>query len=311
MKQDLQVGLSTPWGLWSHNPADRQNLLSSIADQGLDFLFCADHVSFRGGSGADGIVELAAMSGIEPRLDLYVGVFLLALRHPVVAARQIASMSQAAPGRFTLGVGVGGEDRHESEVCDVDPTTRGRRTDAALDIVRRLLAGETVDGDGEFFQFADARIKPTPDPPVPITIGGRSDAALRRAGERGDGWIAAWCSARRLSEGIAIVEDYARAAGHGSLDPDRPMKHGIQLWVGVGDTPAEGREAVAAGMRDFYRMPFEPFERYTPVGPPEAIAEFLAPYVEAGATTLNLAPVGSDRQSEIAAIAEVKRLLTS
>lgn len=300
----LHVGVNTPWGLWSLDPKERTELIGSIADQDLDFLFCADHVSFRGGAGTDGIVQMAALSGIDARLDVYVGVFLLALRHPVVAARQIATLAEAASGRLTVGVGVGGEDRHEFEVCEIDPATRGRRTDVALDIVQRLLAGESVDGDGEFFHFEDARIQPSPKPTVPITIGGRSDAALHRAALRGDGWLAAWCSARRLAQGIAQVEEQAAAAGR-----DVDMMHGIQLWVGVGETPELGRAAVAEGMEKFYRMPFEPFERYTPVGPAEAIAEFLAPYVDAGASTLNLAPVGPDRATEIATIAEVKRLL--
>lgn len=298
----LEVGVTKPWGFWEMDSNEQRRLLASIADQGLDFLFCADHVSFRGGSGTDGLVEMGALSGIEPRLDLYVGVFLLALRHPVVTARQVSTLANAAPGRLTFGVGVGGEDRHEIEVCDVDPATRGRRTDVALDIVRSLLSGETVDGDGEFFQFSEAKIRPIPQPAVPMPVGGRSNAALRRAATRGDGWLAAWCSARRLAEGIKIVNDHAG-------DRSANMRHGIQLWVGVGDTPEAGRQTVAEGMRNFYRMPFEPFEKYTPVGPPEAIAEFLMPYVEAGAETLNLAPVGPDRETEIAAIAEVKRLL--
>jgi alkanesulfonate monooxygenase SsuD/methylene tetrahydromethanopterin reductase-like flavin-dependent oxidoreductase (luciferase family) len=89
-------------------------------------------------------------------------VYLLALRHPMIAARQIASLAETAPGRLTVGVGVGGEDRHEFEVCEVDPTSRGRRTDVALALVRSLLDGDTVDGDGAFFDFTGGVIRPTP-----------------------------------------------------------------------------------------------------------------------------------------------------
>ena len=201
-----------------------------------------------------------------------------------------------------MGVGVGGDDRHEVEVCDVDPSTRGRRTDAALGLVRALLAGETVDGDGEFFQFRGGRIRPVPDPAVPLVVGGRSDAALERAGRLGDGWLAAWCSPRRFAEGIAVVE----TAGAGR---DAAWQHGLQLWLGVGTSPEEGRSHVAETMERFYRMSFEPFERYTPCGTAAGIAEFLRPYVEAGATTLNLTPCGPDRTTEIEAAAEVKQLL--
>ena len=300
----LRVGISTPWGFAAMPVGAQRARLAAIADAGIDVVFTADHVSFRDGSGIDGIVELAALGGMESRLDLVVGVYLLALRHPLVAARQIASLASTAPGRVTIGVGVGGEDRHEFEVCEVDSVTRGRRTDVELDLVRRLLAGETVDGDGEFFGFEAGRVRPLPDPPVPFLVGGRSDAALVRAGRHGDGWLAAWCSARRFGDGVEIVE----AAG---ADRDVEWRHGLQLWVGVGDDPDDGRAHVARRMSEFYKMDFAPFAQYTPTGTPEQIAEFLAPYVEAGASLLNLTPCGADRDVEVAAVAEVGRLLTA
>ncbi len=298
------VGLSVPWDLWDLDAAARRDRLGSIADSGIDHLFSADHVSFHDGSGMDAPVLLAALSGIEPRLDLHAGVLLLALRHPMVAARQIATLAQTAPGRVSIGVGVGGEDRHEFEVCGIDPATRGRRTDAALSIVRSLLAGEIVDGDGEFYDFTGGVIRPTPHPQVPFLVGGRSDAALERAGRFGDGWLAAWCSSTRFRQAVDLVEDRART-------PQGGWRHALQLWVGVGADRAEGRSHVAAGMERFYKIPFERFEKYTPTGNAEQIAEFLRPYVDAGATTLNLTPCGADREAEFETIAEVRSLLSS
>ena len=298
----VAVGVSLPWGLWQLPPSEQRSLLGRIADAGIDHVFTADHVSFHDGSGMDGLVTLAALSGLEPRLGLQVGVYLLGLRHPMVAARQIATLAEAAPGRLIVGVGAGGDDRHEVEVCDVNPATRGRRTDAALEIVRALLEGKTVDGDGEFFGFRGGKIRPVPDPPVPLVVGGRSDAALERAGRLGDGWLAAWCSPRRFAEGVARVETVG--AGR-SVE----WQHGLQLWLGAGASPEEGRSHVAMAMERFYRMRFEPFERYTPCGTAADIAEFLQPYVDAGASTLNLTPCGPDRATEIETVAEVKQLL--
>ena len=303
----LRVGISTPWDLWGL-PADEQRVrLADAAERGLDHVFCADHVSFHGGNGADGIVHMAVIAGLEPRLDVYVGVFLLALRHPMVAARQIASLAQAAPGRVTIGVGIGGEDRHEFEVCEVDPATRGKRTDRALELTRRLLAGETVDGDGRFYRFTDGRIRPAPSPPVPFVVGGRSDAAITRAGRLGDGWLATWCSAERFATGVALAATTAAEAGRTNVS----WEHGLQVWLGVGDDAADGRRHVSAAMERFYHLPFEPFARYTPSGTPNEIAAFLRPYVDAGATTLNLTPVGGDRGEELQAAAEIKALLAA
>ncbi|MFV0259923.1 MAG: LLM class flavin-dependent oxidoreductase [Acidimicrobiales bacterium] len=298
----VRVGVSTPWDLARLPAGGKQQRLAAIADAGLDFVFTADHVSFHDGSGIDGLIHLAAMGGMEPRLDLYAGVLLLALRHPMVAARQIASLAEMAPGRLTVGVGVGGEDRHEFEVCGVDPATRGRRTDAALTAVRALLSGDTVDGDGDLFTFTGGRIRPTPDPPVPFVIGGRSDAALRRAGRLGDGWLATWCSVDRFRRGTDLVE---------RLGADREVtwRHGIQTWVGVGADADEGRSHVAERMTAFYKIDFAAFARYTPVGTPGQIADFLGPYVDAGATTVSLTPCGAGGDAETEGMARVAELL--
>ncbi len=301
----LRVGFSTPRDFWELSPADRRRRLARAADAGLDHVFCADHVSFQGGHGADGIVHMAAMAAAEPRLAVEVGVFLLALRHPMVAARQIASLAQTAPGRITLGVGIGGEDRHEIEVCGIDPATRGRRTDVAIDLVRRLLAGEAVDGDGRFYRFTNGRIRPVPDPPVPVVVGGRSDAAVRRAGRHGDGWLAAWCSPRRFAEGVALAEEAATEAGRTGV----PWRHGLQLWLGIGDDPADGQRHVGPAMEAFYGIPFDAFARYTPCGTPDQVAEQLRPYVEAGAAALNLTAVGPDPDGDIEAVAAIKSAL--
>ena len=92
----------------------------------------------------------------------------------------MANCNFAAPGRIVLGVGVGGEDRHEMEVCGVDPATRGARTNHSLAALEGLLSGDVSSYQCEFFDFEDALIKPAPSPRIPILVGGRSNAAIRR-----------------------------------------------------------------------------------------------------------------------------------
>ena len=89
-------------------------------------------------------------------------------------------IAQLAPGRLTLGVGIGGEDRHEIEVCGVDPNTRGRRIDECLQILRSVADGTPLAFDGEYFSLKHALIVPAPSPSVPLIVGGRSAAVLRR-----------------------------------------------------------------------------------------------------------------------------------
>jgi len=167
----------------------------AIAAAGLDHVVCGDHVSFIVGTGFDGLIGATHELATEPSLRAFVAVYLLPLRHPVLVARQLSSVSERYPGRLTFGVGVGGEDPHEFEICGIDPRSRGRRMDESLGVLRALLAGEPVTHHGEFFDLDEALIRPAPQPAIPIIVGGRSDFALRRAGRLSDGWIGIWNSA--------------------------------------------------------------------------------------------------------------------
>src|SRR5262249_8991086 len=101
-----------------------------------DHLTVGDNVSFADGHGADGLIQAAALLSAHPSLSVQTGVYLLALRHPAVVARQLATIAMLAPGRFTFGVGVGGDDPRELELCGVNPRERGARTTEALRCVR-------------------------------------------------------------------------------------------------------------------------------------------------------------------------------
>ena len=276
----------------------------AIAAAGLDHVVCGDHVSFIVGAGFDGLIGATHELASEPTLRAFVAVYLLPLRHPVVVARQLSSISERYPGRLTFGVGVGGEDPHEFEICGIDPRTRGRRMDESLGVLRRLLAGAPVTHHGEFFDLDEALILPAPQPSIPIIVGGRSDVALRRAGRLADGWIGIWNSARRFEEATAIIDDAAASAGR-----NVEWQHAMQVWCGIGDDPAAGRAALAPAMEGMYNIPFERFERYSPCGDPETIAEFLAPYVSAGCRTFNLLTCAANLDTAVAGVAEIRRLL--
>ena len=302
--ETLRVGVSMPpAGFASRDEAEAY--VASVHSVGLDHMITSDHVSFRGGRGRDGLMTMSWLAGLHPTIGLYVGVYLLALRHPVAVARQVSTLAEDAPGRLTLGVGVGGEDRHEMESVGVDPATRGRRTDEALDVLVPLLAGDAVDHRGEFYSVPETRIRPHPNPPVAITVGGRSDAAVRRAGTRGQGWLASWCTADRFAGGVALAAEASEAEGRSGV----AWRHGYQVWVGFGDTTAEGTDRLAPMMESFYGVPFNAFERYSPVGTPDDVASWLRPFVAAGAVDLNVAPVAGSPEEAVAGLAEVKDIL--
>jgi alkanesulfonate monooxygenase SsuD/methylene tetrahydromethanopterin reductase-like flavin-dependent oxidoreductase (luciferase family) len=280
-------------------------MLAHAVEAEVDHLCVGDHVSFFVGAGSDGLITATSLLAGQAVLPVYVGLYLLPLRHPVPVARQLATLAQLEPGRLTLGVGIGGEDPHEVEVCGVDPKTRGRRMDECLQILRSLADGKPVTFDGEFFSLHDALIVPAPSPPVPLIVGGRSDAAVHRAARLGDGWLGIWVSPRRYA---TVCDQTSQEATEAGRDPSR-FEHALNVWCGFGPTREAAREALATQMQAFYHMPFEPFERYSPYGSPEQVAEFLSPYIDAGCSAFNVIPCASDARGAIDALGEVRRLL--
>ena len=303
----VRVGLFPPVGQVGVGAVEMQATLGRVAGQGVDHVCVGDHVSFFVGAGSDGLITATSLLSAQAELPVFVGLYLLPLRHPVPVSRQLATIAQLAPGRLTLGVGIGGEDRHEIEVCGVDPKTRGRRMDESLQILRGLADGTPVTFDGEFFSLQDALIVPAPSPPIPLIVGGRSDAAVRRAARLGDGWLGIWVSARRFA---TVRDQIAHEATQAGRDASG-FEHALNVWCGFAPTREAARERLASQMQAFYQMPFEPFERYSPYGTPEQVAEFLSPYIEAGCSTFNVIPCARDQESAIAGVAELRTLLTA
>jgi probable F420-dependent oxidoreductase len=269
---------------------------------GLDGLIAGDHVTFYG-YGNDGLITLTAVAAITERIELKTAVYLLPLRHPVPVALQVAQLDQLSMGRFVLGIGVGGEDRHEFTSCGVDPATRGARTNESLQIIRRLWREDHVSFEGKHFQLDDVTLYPKPFRPVPIFVGGRSDAALRRAGRYGDGYTGIWQSVERFQQAQALISETASAAGREPTE----VEPGIQFWTSVGSSKAEARAQVARGMESTYRLPFERFEKYTPFGTAREVAEAIMPFVEGGARHINLIPVQSSPEENIERGAEIRQ----
>lgn len=300
----MLIGTIASPAMLSAGHAARREHVARILDQGIDHVFIADHVSFINGLGMDGLINAATLTALDERLKVVVGVYLLALRHPVVVARQLATIAESAPGQLLLGVGVGGEDRNEIAMCGVNPKTRGRRTDECLAVLAGLAAGTEFSFSGEFFQFERARIDPAPDPRVPILIGGRADASLERAARFGDGWLAVWVSPERFAKAIASVN--ARAL---ELGRPVPRQHGLQLWVGIDADKNRARARLAKGMEQFYHVPFERFEKYSPYGSAAQVAEFLARYRDAGCELFNIMPIAATDAAGIDAVAEIRTRL--
>lgn len=306
MNTDIQVGIALNDAFLEATPDGRRALLGLMEEVGLDHLTVGDHISFHGGTGFDGFVAATAALATSDRLKVLMGVYLAGLRHPLATARQLSTLSQLAPGRLTLGVGVGGEDRTEVANMGIDPATRGRRVDETLAVLHRLGTGDVVDHDGEFYQFQGTRILPAPSPRVPIVIGGGGDVAVRRTAEHGDGWLGMWCSARRYAATHQQILGACAERGRPG-----PTFAGLSIWVGLGADADAARARLGEQMAALYNLPPEKFQHITAAGTPDDVADFIAPYVEGGARTITMIPIAASVEEGIALSGEVRERLRS
>lgn len=176
----------------------------------------------------DPLELLSFLAAVTEKLVLATGALVITEHHPVLLAKRLATLDRLSKGRVRICGGVGWM-REELEACDVDFTSRGRRMDESIDVMRQLWGPEPDGGlthNGEFFSFDGVHSNPKPFRPsgVPIHIAGHSEAAARRAGMRGDGLQPLGL---RGSELVARVATMHQAASDAGRDP-------LQLELSLG-----------------------------------------------------------------------------
>ncbi len=300
----IRVGLDVHDSILGLPPEASRRLIHRAAESDLGFLVVGDHVSFHGGQGFDGIVSATLALAAHPTLPVLIGVYQLALRHPLTVARHLSSIAQVAPGRLILGVGAGGEDRQEVLNAGIDPSTRGRRLDESLQVLRMLATGRPVDFEGDFFRLRQALVLPTPSPPIPIVVGGRSPAALKRAALLGDGWLPMFVSPRRFQDSVERITELAASVGRRlAISPT------LSVWCGLDRNARRAQSLLAGTLEQLYSLPYEDFRRLTYAGSPRDVAEALVPYVEAACRDFSLLAVAETWEAAVELAAEVRHRL--
>lgn len=281
---------------------------AALAEElGFDSGWVGDHLSFH----PPVLDAIGALSGAAARtrsLLLGTAVLLLPMRHPVWTAKQLATVDALAPGRLLVGVGVGGENPQEWDAAGVPVAGRGRRLDEGLQILRALLRGEAVDHPGPLLPTRCPALEPAPAEPPPLVVGGRSDAALRRAARVGDGWMGVWMSANRVA---AVRERLAElATGYARPAPTMLMMVFVHVTA-PGADPGAARDEAAAFVRGQYGLPYEALERWVLVGSEAQVAEGVDAQRAAGAEGLVLVPAAADPLEQYRRLAGVRALTRS
>ncbi len=162
-------------------------------------------------------VTIASLAAQTERLRFYTSVYVLPMRDPFSVAKMVGTASVLSQGRVSLGAGVGWM-KDEFDLIGRDFRNRGKRMNEMIPVMRRIWEGGWVEYHGEFYDFAPLEMSPVPSEPIPIYTGGFSQAALRRAAQLSDGWIADLHTTDEITELIAKVRQL-RAESDRAKDP--------------------------------------------------------------------------------------------
>ena len=284
-------------------PAEQFELVRRVEALGFESVWTGDHVSFHGPI-HESLTLLATYVPITSRIRLGTAVYLLALRPPAIAAKATATLDALSGGRLIFGVGVGGENPKEFELCGVPYRERGARVSEAIDVVRALWRDTPASFKGRFTRFEDVSIDPKPvqRPGPPIWIGGRSDAALARAGRQGDGWMSYVVQPERYAQSVEKIRGAAHAAGR-RLD-DFAFAH--LAFITVGRDWESAKAVWVQHLSKRYAQDFEPLARkYGIIGTPEQCAEQLGRFEAAGCNYVVFNAIGApaDERDQLERIA--------
>lgn len=179
-----------------------------------DYPFTDDGKRFWGAETpfVDPFVSIPAMAAATERIGFVTSVMKTPLREPLLVAKSVGGIASMFPGRLQLGVGLSWIPE-EFAWLGQEMRTRGKRLDEQIDIVRLACDGGWFEYHGTHYDFERLRMEPSPSVPVPILVGGHSDAAIRRAVERGDGWLGAQLDRDALVEVLGRVDTALDSAG--------------------------------------------------------------------------------------------------
>jgi len=155
---------------------------------------------------------IPALGAVTERLRFTTFVVKLAIRNPVLVAKQATSVAVLTQNRFGFGIGLSPWPE-DFAACGVSFERRGERMDEMIAILRGLQTGDFFGFRGKHFEIERIKLCPVPSQPIPLLIGGHSDAALRRAARLGDGWMHAGGDAGELAKMLVRLAGLRREHG--------------------------------------------------------------------------------------------------
>lgn len=278
---------SWPFGLPS--PSLVYEFAEKAEEWGLDSLWSGDHIVMHSPI-LECLTVLSLFAARTQKIRLGTAILLLPLRNPAVVAKAVATLDFLSQGRVTLGIGVGGEIRQEWEACGVRPEERGRRADEGIEILRKLWTQSGASHQGRFWQFQNITMEPKPvqKPCPPIWIGGRSEAALKRAARVGDGWVSYMVTPDRFKDSLTKILAQAQEPGR---DMSSFTTAHLLFIYGSADRD-QARQTAVLNLTKRYNQPFDTLvDRYAAYGRPEDCIKTIEAFVAAGVRHIIFSPL--------------------
>ena len=158
------------------------------------------------------MVLVTHLAAVTSTLRFTPFVLKLPVRPPVLVAKQAASIAFLSGNRLGLGIGLSPWPE-DFTALGVPWARRGKRMDECIDVLRGLWSGEFFEYQGELYDLPSMKQTPAPTEPIPLLVGGHSEAALRRAVLKGDGWMHAGGDGDELDRLLARIAEIRKAEG--------------------------------------------------------------------------------------------------
>ncbi|HEV3366444.1 MAG TPA: LLM class flavin-dependent oxidoreductase [Acidimicrobiales bacterium] len=275
-------GAAPPWpehpGPVAGPDCDLAGVSGRAEELGASALWACDHVFWHGPC-LECMVALTVAATATRRAAVGTCVVQLPLRQASVVAKQAATLHTLSGGRMILGVGVGSHPG-EYEQAGVDYHRRGRLLDAGIVELRRSWASGQGPADGEPEGAGATGYRQLPAPsPIPVWVGGSSEAALRRAAVLADGWMPLFLTPTAYGEAVERLTKEADRAGRSTGEVTPAMV----LFVSIDDDPVAARGRGTGWMSSLYGIPAKAFERHLVSGTATEVAEVVSLFRRAGA----------------------------
>ena len=272
----VRIGIS----LGAAEPADFAAAVDLLEASRVDSLWLPETVYTPAVEPFTGIAFALART---TRLKAGSGISVLPGRHPVLVAKQLASLAGLAPGRVLPVFGLQPAAPAERDLFPVPAGQRAAVFDEALTLLRLLLTSPSVTFSGSFFSVDGASVGPLPGKPLDIWLGGTAPAGLRRVGRLADGWLGSLLTPEEAGAAVRVINEAADAAGR-EVEPDH---FGLSISVAFGPLPSTLAASIA--------------RRRPGTAPADLVADgwagarrMIAAYVEAGLSKFVVRAAGGE-----------------